>query len=640
MTNKRKKTGCLGCRSRKKKCDENHPDCHFCVAKQIECVWPDNWQEVKTAPGHNGGCSYQSCDRTMLEILTSLLCIAVASNTSRRRQHKIQLRDLSTADSGIVCERVAHVPTGMVDEIVPESVTQHILSVTAADDIASESISDGASLAYTMNVSPTIQHIPFILDSTLRSDTDDFQLLFQHFVLQSMPSMAPDDIDLDLFLKYTMPLVLADDLVMRAALALSSAKYMMRDPTSKALYLSRLCHSQVTNAIRIRIITCKAGLDERPVFLCAATILMAVLELTLGSTQSHHIDFATHLILNVLPSSVCQIDRTLYRFLLRACIYIRAETWGCEGPAGLPSDVEKQVANMFQLAGKLEDLDNEGGIRSQIGLLQTAFVTGLLDQSLATTFQEGAITEPHRLSTLADSLRFGSASTATEWTGIISQPIGSSTARRHRRLFVNNPRLAGGICLAGYVIPLAAAAFRVARGLRIASGLTSTVSGVTVIPLRTAEGFPVWSWILTYGVWATAFSVYLWQQTRRIPRNANHRRQLYLFCVIMAAGHFTTAMSQASGAPPLPDIFTLYGPIILTFCAYSFFLVYEAVLHEVPKGGEPLDREASPTPDGDSAATVPFGAQPDQTALGIGVAAMAGVPSESTTLLHSHRFIK
>ncbi|KAK1474588.1 hypothetical protein CTAM01_15859 [Colletotrichum tamarilloi] len=291
----------------------------------------------------------------------------------------------------------------MVDEIVPESVTQHISSVTAADDhsclddlllseplslerrlhpttsvVASESTSDGATLAYTINVSPTMQHIPIILDSTLRSDTDDFQLLFQHFVLQSMPSMAPDDIDLDLFLKYTMPLVLGDDLVMRAALALSSAKYMMRDPTSKALHLSRLCHSQVMDAIRIRIITCKAGLDERPVFLCAAAILMAVLELTLGSTQSHHIDFATHLILNVLPSSVRQIDRTLHRFLLRACIYIRAETWGCEGPTGLPSDVEKQVANMFQLAAKLEDLDNEGGIRSQIGLLQTAFVTGLL----------------------------------------------------------------------------------------------------------------------------------------------------------------------------------------------------------------------------------------------------------------------
>ncbi|UQC82115.1 uncharacterized protein CLUP02_07601 [Colletotrichum lupini] len=269
----------------------------------------------------------------------------------------------------------------MVDEIVPESVTQHISSVTAADDhsslddlllseplslerrlhpttsvVASESTSDGATLAYAVNVSPTMLHIPIILDSTLRSDTDDFQLLFQHFVLQSMPSMAPDDIDLDLFLKYTMPLVLGDDLVMRAALALSSAKYMMRDPTSKALHLSRLCHSQVMDAIRIRIITCKAGLDERPVFLY----------------------FATHLILNVLPSSVRQIDRTLHRFLLRACIYIRAETWGCEGPTGLPSDVEKQVANMFQLAAKLEDLDNEGGIRSQIGLLQTAFVTGLL----------------------------------------------------------------------------------------------------------------------------------------------------------------------------------------------------------------------------------------------------------------------
>ncbi|EXF81323.1 NUDIX domain-containing protein [Colletotrichum fioriniae PJ7] len=380
MTNKRKKTGCLGCRSRKKKCDENRPDCHFCVAKQVECIWPDNWQEVKTAPAHN----------------------ATAPNTSRRR-HKIQHRDLSTADSGIIYERVAHGPTRVVDEVVSESVNQHISSVTAADDhssfdvplvsgpsslerrlhptssgIASKSMPDSATLAALINVSPTIQHIPFILNSTLKSDTDDFQLLFQHFVLQSMPSIAPDDVDLDLFLKYTMPLVLADDLVMRAALALSSAKYMMRDPTNKALHLSGLCHSRVMEAIRTRITTCKAGLDDRPVFLCAATILMAVLELTHGSTRSHHIDFATHLILNVLPSSVSQIDRTLYRFLLRTCIYLRAETWGCEGPTGLPADVEKQMANMFQLAAKLESLDNEGGIASQIGLLQTAFVTGLV----------------------------------------------------------------------------------------------------------------------------------------------------------------------------------------------------------------------------------------------------------------------
>lgn len=323
-------------------------------------------------------------------------------NTSRRR-HKIQHRDLSTADSGIIYERVAHGPTRVADEIVSESVNQHISSVTAADDhsildvplvsgpsslegrlnptssgIASKSMPDSATLAALINISPTIQHIPFILNSTLKSDTEDFQLLFQHFVLQSMPSIAPDDVDLDLFLKYTMPLVLADDLVMRAALALSSAKYMMRDPTNKALHLSGLCHSRVMEAIRTRITICKAGLDERPVFLCAATILMAVLELTHGSTRSHHIDFATHLILSVLPSSVPQIDRTLYRFLLRACIYIRAETWGCEGPTGLPSDVEKQMANMFQLAAKLESMDNEGGITSQIGLLQTAFVTGLL----------------------------------------------------------------------------------------------------------------------------------------------------------------------------------------------------------------------------------------------------------------------
>ncbi|KAK1539160.1 NUDIX domain-containing protein [Colletotrichum costaricense] len=149
-----------------------------------------------------------------------------------------------------------------------------------------------------------------------------------------------------------------------------------------------------------------------------------------------------------------------------------------------------------------------------------------LEHSLATNFPEGAITDSDTLSILADSMRHGPASMGTEWTGIGSKPTNSSPARQHRSRSSFKPRLAVGIFLACYGLPLTAAAVRVVRGLRIASGFTSTVSGVTVIPLRTSEGFPVWSWELTYGVWATAFSVYLWQQTRRIPRNANHRRQL------------------------------------------------------------------------------------------------------------------
>nr|BCT87208.1 putative transcription factor [Ogataea minuta] len=41
---RRVRTGCLTCRRKHKKCDENRPKCDFCTSKGLECVWPE---EVK-----------------------------------------------------------------------------------------------------------------------------------------------------------------------------------------------------------------------------------------------------------------------------------------------------------------------------------------------------------------------------------------------------------------------------------------------------------------------------------------------------------------------------------------------------------------------------------------------------------------
>lgn len=37
---KRTRTGCLCCRRRHKKCDEQRPSCKFCESKGIKCEWP------------------------------------------------------------------------------------------------------------------------------------------------------------------------------------------------------------------------------------------------------------------------------------------------------------------------------------------------------------------------------------------------------------------------------------------------------------------------------------------------------------------------------------------------------------------------------------------------------------------------
>jgi hypothetical protein len=37
---KRTRTGCLCCRRRHKKCDEQKPSCKFCISKGLVCEWP------------------------------------------------------------------------------------------------------------------------------------------------------------------------------------------------------------------------------------------------------------------------------------------------------------------------------------------------------------------------------------------------------------------------------------------------------------------------------------------------------------------------------------------------------------------------------------------------------------------------
>ncbi|KAI0094133.1 hypothetical protein BDY19DRAFT_871168, partial [Irpex rosettiformis] len=43
----RNKMGCLTCRKKKVKCDEEKPDCARCRVGSRECVWPDHTTSQK-----------------------------------------------------------------------------------------------------------------------------------------------------------------------------------------------------------------------------------------------------------------------------------------------------------------------------------------------------------------------------------------------------------------------------------------------------------------------------------------------------------------------------------------------------------------------------------------------------------------
>ncbi|RSL73691.1 hypothetical protein CEP54_000194 [Fusarium duplospermum] len=124
-------------------------------------------------------------------------------------------------------------------------------------------------------------------------------------------------------------------------------------------------------------------------------------------------------------------------------------------------------------------------------------------------------------------------------------------------------------------IPVIAIAWAPKRALRIASGVTASGTAAAVIPLRTIDDVPSWAWVSDYTVWMICFAAYLTLQIHHIPCRGDHRRQLYLFLVILLAIHFAIALAQSS--PTLIDGFTIFGPMVLTVTTFLVALLFGAI---------------------------------------------------------------
>ncbi|KAJ4219433.1 plasma membrane calcium [Fusarium solani] len=145
-----------------------------------------------------------------------------------------------------------------------------------------------------------------------------------------------------------------------------------------------------------------------------------------------------------------------------------------------------------------------------------------------------------------------------------------------------------------HTAPVIAIAWAPTRALRIASGVTASGTAAAVIPLRTIDGVPSWAWISDYTVWIICFAVYLTLQIHHIPRHRDHRRQLYLFLVILLAIHFAIALAQSS--PTLIDGFTIFGPMVLTITTFLMALLFGAIAAMEARGGnDGVEENASST---------------------------------------------
>ncbi|RSM13683.1 hypothetical protein CEP52_001712 [Fusarium oligoseptatum] len=132
-------------------------------------------------------------------------------------------------------------------------------------------------------------------------------------------------------------------------------------------------------------------------------------------------------------------------------------------------------------------------------------------------------------------------------------------------------KLVGGALVSFGLIPAVHSAWTLSRGFRVASGMTSTITAMTVVPLRTASHIPQAAWIATYVAWALCFFVYVWLQLINIPHRPRDKRTIYIFTVAMASLHFTIGLSQ--GAESIMEGAALFALIVSTASAYLMSLL-------------------------------------------------------------------
>ncbi|KAI8316845.1 hypothetical protein K4K61_000127 [Colletotrichum sp. SAR11_59] len=232
-------------------------------------------------------------------------------------------------------------------------------------------------------MAPKISHVPLIVPPDLDCDEGSFQMLFQHFLSRSMPSMSVDNVGTELYVSTLLPVIVSDNLVLRSVLALSSLQYMLSHPENdKALKLASTCYSKALSAMRARVALSGTGAqDDRPDCLCAASLMLALTESARGDSTRNHVDFASHVLQTMSNSVRLGINQKLYRNMLRVCMFLRVD----EAVETIPSPfTSAQLVNQMDmsiLAGHLWDAEHRASateLSEECGLFQTPFIAGLL----------------------------------------------------------------------------------------------------------------------------------------------------------------------------------------------------------------------------------------------------------------------
>lgn len=179
----RTKSGCLACRARRKKCDEQKPVCRSCDRLQLSCSWP--------VAASNEDSVVRSSSMSKPQPTQPL---QVSATTETKDILQTASSCFSDGDRFDILSLPKEAPS-----VEPRDVGQNHSGV----------------FPHKANVAPKVHDLIFV------SHGPEAAMLFDHFCLKTAPWLINGSCDKNPVLRHIVPLIITDDLVLCTVLAIS-----------------------------------------------------------------------------------------------------------------------------------------------------------------------------------------------------------------------------------------------------------------------------------------------------------------------------------------------------------------------------------------------------------------------------------
>ncbi|CAG8377696.1 unnamed protein product [Penicillium salamii] len=311
----RVRTGCLSCRARKKKCDEEKPICMGCTRNRLQCRWPDDRSRRPLPTPIDGPQSPSDKD-------------VESTTTSNRGESVTREQDCGAQSApGLGCAFNSDTPEEF------ESHTRGDLDWQRSDlDFEPSSLNDFNSGPEEAMESPgwlvreslhTLNEmIPASPGLMPQLDHNRFSL-FGHYIQKTAISMANGATESNPFLVLLIPLTVSSELVLESILVQSSAHRAVHTPElgrSEALVLYNKSLRSLWSAID-KITTQK---DKEVLGLIVSMLIICFTETARGDVTGsifYHLQATSSLLPNALIKLKGVLPKDLRNFLVEYYIY-------------------------------------------------------------------------------------------------------------------------------------------------------------------------------------------------------------------------------------------------------------------------------------------------------------------------------